>query len=464
MVISRQRLWHGAAVSGAALLAGVAVSACGASASAKTTIKAKAASARPAGKITVLVYGDAQNSVEKWEVAQYNKTPEGHKVKAVFESIPGADYQTKLQTIMSTSSAPDIFFNWGGGSIEQFQKAGLLMPLNGMMKANPKLKTSFLPSILNAAKIGKNYYGIPMRGTQPVVLFYDKALLHKDGVPVPKTWAQLLADAKTLKRKGVSVPIADGGGDQWPTQMWFEYVYDRIAGPSLVTDGLAGNRKVWASAASRKALAYIKQLVQSGAFGPAKSWDSVKFTSGQTAQMMVNGISAFELMGSWDYSTIQSQGSTATGTNPPNGPGAAFVKAGKLGWTAFPSIPGGKGNNADLAGNTENYYSVLAKTRYPQAVADFLKIMYTPAFVKNELALGNLTTTKNTPTLISGPSAGWLRWQYELVNHAPHFQLSWDQAYPQTDTNTIHTAVANYFDDLNANQFIKAMESLRPAA
>ena len=138
-----------------------------------------------------------------------------------------------------------------------------------------------------------------------------------------------------------------------------------------------------------------------------------------SADLVVNGISAFELMGSWDYSTIQSDGSTATGTAPANGPGAAFVAAGKLGYTAFPSVPGGKGNLADLAGNTENYYSVLAKTRYPDAVADFLKVMYSPGFVKKELALGNLTTTKNTPSLISGATAPYLKWQYQLVNKAP---------------------------------------------
>jgi xylobiose transport system substrate-binding protein len=462
MVKSRKWLRRGAATTAVALAAGAAVAAGAGASSAKTV--GSAAASRPAGKITILVYGDAQNSVEKYAVAQYNKTAEGHKVKAVLNTIPGANYQTKLQTIMSTSSAPDVFFNWGGGSIEQFQKAGLLLPLNSFFKANPKLKSSFLPSILGAAKIGADYYGIPMRGTQPVVLFYNKSLLSQDGVSVPTTWNDLLNDVKTLKSKGVQVPIALGGGDQWPTQMWYEYLYDRAAGPSVVTDGLAGQKTVWNSAGSKAALADIKQLINAGAFGPDKSWDSVKFTAGQTAQMMVSGISAFELMGSWDYSTIQSQGSTATGTNPPNGPGAAFVSAGKLGWAAFPTVPGGKGNGADLAGNTENYYSVLKNTRYPQAVADFLKIMYSPGFVKNELAIGNLTTTTNTPSLISGADATWLKWQYQLVNHAPHFQLSWDQAYPQTDTNTIHTAVANYFDDLNSGQFIKAMESLKPAS
>ncbi len=141
-----------------------------------------AASSRPAGKIQVLVYGDSQNSVEKYAVAQYNKTREGHKVKAVLSTIAGEHYQTKLQTIMSSSKAPDVFFNWGGGSIAQFQKAGLLLPLNSFFKQNPKLKSSFLPSILSAAKIGGNYYGIPMRGTQPVMLFYNKSLLSQDGV------------------------------------------------------------------------------------------------------------------------------------------------------------------------------------------------------------------------------------------------------------------------------------------
>jgi xylobiose transport system substrate-binding protein len=459
----RNWLRRGSAVTAVALMAGAVVAVSAGASSAKTT--ASAASGRPAGKFTVLVYGDSQNSVEQYAVAAYNKTPEGHKVKAVLSTIAGEYYQAKLQTIMSSSRAPDVFFNWGGGSIAQFQKAGLLLSLNSFFKANPKLKSSFLPSILKAAEIGGNYYGIPMRGTQPVMLFYNKSVLSQDGVSAPTTWSQLVSDVKTLKAKGVQTPIALGGKSQWPTLMWFEYLYDRVAGPSLVTDALAGQKAVWNTAASKKALSDIGQLINTGAFGQSKSWDSVNFGSEpSSADLVVNGISAFELMGSWDYSTIQSDGSTATGTAPANGPGAAFVAAGKLGYTAFPSVPGGKGNLADLAGNTENYYSVLAKTRYPQAVADFLKVMYSSGFVKKELALGNLTTTKNTPNLISGATAPYLKWQYQLVNKAPAFQLSWDQAYPQTDSNSIHTAVANYFDNLNQSQFISAMQKLQPAS
>jgi xylobiose transport system substrate-binding protein len=460
MLSSNKWSRRGAAAT-AAVLAASAVAAIGASASSAKSTVAHAASS---SGFTVAAYGDSENSVEKYAVATYDATAEGKQDPATLETFPGADYQTKLQTIMSTSSAPDVFFNWGGGSILQFQKAGLLEPLNSYFAANPKLKSSFLPSILNAAKIGGNYYGIPMRGTQPVFVFYNKTLLKTDGVSVPKTFPQMLADVKKLKSKGVETPIALGGADQWPTLMWYEYLFDRVAGPSLVTNALAGDKAEWSSAASKKALADIKTLVKAGAFGVDKSWDSVYFTKNQTAAMLQTGESAFELMGSWDYSTIQSQ--LDDGSSSLSAQQAASKQENSLiGYTAFPSVPGGKGNLADLAGNTENYYSVLKSGAASNpGIADFLAVMYTPGFVKKELAIGNLTTTSNTKSLISGPTSAYLTWQYNLVNKAPAFQLSWDQAYPQTDTNTMHTAVANYFDSLNASQFIKAMQSLTPAS
>jgi xylobiose transport system substrate-binding protein len=442
---SRNSLRRGPLIATLAL-AGVLFAAFGAGSSGAA---GTAASSRPANKIVVLAYGDAQNPVEQYAVDAYNKTAMGKKVKAVLETIPGANYQTKLQTVMGSSNAPDVFFNWGGGSIVQFQKAGLLLPLNSFMKANPKLKSSFLPSILNAAKIGKNYYGIPMRGTQPVMLFYNKSVLTANHLSAPTTWADLLSDVSALKSAGVQVPIALGGADQWPTLMWFEYLYDRVAGPGFVTDAIAGNSSLWKTADSDKALSYIAQLVNAGAFGPSKSWDSVYFTKNQTAQMMIAGQAAFELMGSWDYSTVQSQS-------------ASFASS-DFGYTAFPSIPGGKGNLNDLAGNTENYYSVLKNTRYPQAVAAFLTQMYSSTFVKKELALGNLTTTTSTPGLISGATAPYLNYQYDLIKKAPAFQLSWDQAWPQTDSNTIHTAVADYFDNLDVAAFESTMAKLAPA-
>ena len=428
-----------AAIAAASALVMGMTAACGSSSSGSSSTSADSDS----GTIHVLVYGDAGNTVEKQIVATFNKTS---KVKAVLDTIPGADYQTKLQTIINTPQAPDIFFNWGGGSIAPFVKANLLMPLDDFIAKDPGLKSNFLPSVFNTAVIDGKSYGVPMRGTQPVLLFDNKKVLAADGITPPATWDDLLADVKTLKAKGVSTPIALGGGDQWPTLMWFEYVYDRVAGPDVFQKALGGDTSAWASDGSKKALTTLKQLIDAGAFGT--SFDSVKFTDGGSPALLAKGKSAFELMGSWEYSTQQS--------NSPD-----FAKT-DLGYSAFPSIAGGAGDPNDIVGNTNNFYSVLKKSKHPDADAAFLKLMYSDEFVKAQLGIGNLPTTTNTPQFLStSASPDYSNFQFNLVKQAPSFQLSWDQAYPPAATTAMHTAVQEFFDGkLDADGFIKAMQGL----
>ncbi|MFF3306446.1 ABC transporter substrate-binding protein [Streptomyces sp. NPDC002952] len=397
------------------------------------------------GKIHVLVYGDATNKVEKQLVADFNKTS---KVKAVLDTIPGADYQQKLQTIISTPQAPDVFFNWGGGSIQPFVKADLLLPLDDMIKDDPDLKAKFLPSVFNTAVIDGKSYGIPMRGTQPVLLFSNKKVLSEAGVEQPKTWDELLAAVKKLKAADVT-PIALGGGDQWPTLMWFEYLYDRVAGPELFKKALDGDKDAWASADSKKALSMLKELIDAGAFGT--NFDSVKFTDGGSPALLAGGKAGFELMGSWEYSTQQDANKEFAEKN--------------LGYSAFPSIDGTKGDPANLVGNTNNFYSVLKKTKHPEAVAEFMKLMYSDGFVKKQLSIGNLPTTTNTEKFLdTAASPEYSRYQFDLVKKAPSFQLSWDQAYPPAAITPIHQAVQQFFNgQLDADGFIKAMQALPTA-
>ncbi|MEV6958128.1 extracellular solute-binding protein [Streptomyces sp. NPDC051207] len=394
------------------------------------------------GKIHVLVYGDASNKVEKQIVDTFNKTSD---VKAVLDTIPGADYQQKLQTIINTPQAPDIFFNWGGGSIQPFVKADLLMPLDGFIKDDPDLENKFLPSVFNSAVVDGKPYGIPMRGTQPVLLFHNKKVLDKAGVQPPKTWDELIAAVKKLKAEGVT-PIALGGGDRWPTQMWFQYLYDRVAGPGLFQKALEGDKEAWNSADSKKALSMLRELIDAGAFG--KNYDSVKYTNGASPALLASGKAGFELMGSWYYAQQQEDA-------------PSFAKDG-LGYSAFPTVEGGKGDPGNVAGNTNNFYSVLKKTKHPEAVAEFLKLMYSDKFVKAQMAIGNLPTTTNTKKFLdTAASPEYSRFQYELVAKAPSFQLSWDQAYPPSAITPIHQAVQQFFNgQIDADGFIKAMQAL----
>ncbi|MCX2179541.1 extracellular solute-binding protein [Streptomyces sp. SKN60] len=434
----RAQLLRTAVIGGASLAMALSLTACGGGSS-------DAAGGGDADTIHVLVYGDATNKVEKQLVDTFNKTS---KVKAVLDTIPGADYQTKLQTVISGKQAPDLFFNWGGGSIKPYVDAGLLMPLDDFIAKDPGLKSKFLPSVFNTAVVDGKSYGIPMRGTQPVLLFHNKKVLAEAGLTAPRTWDELIAAVKTLKAKKIT-PIALGGADKWPTQMWFQYLYDRVAGPELFQKAVNGDKDAWASPDSKKALGMIRELVDAGAFGT--NYDSVKFTDGGSPALLATGKAAFELMGSWEYSTLQD-------AHPD------FVKA-DLGYGSFPSVTGGKGSPDNLAGNTNNFYSVLKKTRHPEAVAEFLKLMYSDDFVKAQLGIGNLPTTTNTPAFLAGSAnPAYSTYQYDLVAKAPAFQLSWDQAYPPAAATTIYQAVQQFFNgQSDADAFIAAMQSL-PAA
>ncbi len=396
-----------------------------------------------ADRIRILVYGDTTNRVEARIVETFNKTS---KVQAVLETIDGADYQVKLRTIIGTDQAPDVFFNWGGGSIAPFVKADLLLPLDDMIAEDPRLRDSFLPSVFDTAVIDGRAYGIPMRGTQPVLLFYNKKVLAGAGLTPPRTWDDLLHAVRVLKVRKIT-PIALGGGDQWPTQMWYQYLYDRVAGPELFRAALGGDDSVWGSPASRRALRLLRQLTDAGAFGA--TFDSVRFTDGGSPTLLATGRAGFELMGSWAYSTHQE-------TNP------EFARD-DLGWTTFPSVPGGRGDRRNVTGNTNNFYSVLKKTRHPEAVAEFLKLMYSDEFVQAQLAIGNLPTTVNTEKFLdSAGNPQYARYQFDLVKRAPSFQLSWDQAYPPGATTAMHQAVRQHTNGrLDADGFIEAMRSLR---
>jgi xylobiose transport system substrate-binding protein len=428
-----KKRWLPRAVAGSVVIAlGLTLAACGGGSS----------SSSGSGSFTVLVYGDASNKVEKQIIDTFNKTS---KVKAKLQTIPGADYQTKLQTIVNTKQAPDVFFNWGGGSIAPFVKAGLLLPLDDMIAKDPGLKSNFLPSVFNGAVVDGKSYGIPMRGTQPVLLFNNKKVLADNGLTPPKTWDDLINAVKVLKDKHIT-PIALGGGDQWPTLMWYEYMYDRIAGPSLFDKALGGDKSAWDTPDSRAALAKLKELVDAGAFGT--NFDSVKYTDGGSVALVAQGKAGFELMGSWYYSQQQQD-------NPD------FAKDG-LGYNTFPTVSGGKGDQTDIVGNTNNYYSVLKKTKYPDAIAQFLKLQYSDEFVKAQMAIGSLPTTTNTTNFLdTAADPAYSKFQYDLVKAAPSFQLSWDQAYPQTASQAMHTAVQQFFDGkLDADGFIKAMQAL----
>ncbi|MBG0853125.1 extracellular solute-binding protein [Streptomyces spinoverrucosus] len=399
------------------------------------------------GTITAFVYGDDAVKVQQAAVERFNKSAAAKEAGGTvkLEKVPGSDYSPKLRTAMGSPSAPDVFFNWGGGSIRAYEEAGKLVDLTDTIENDPVLKDGFLPSVLAAGDLKGRHYGIPMRGMQPVILFYNKSVFAEHKLRPPTTWDQLLDLNAKLKKANIT-PFALGGSDIWPELMWLEYLVDRIGGPEVFRRIQDGDAQGWGDPAVLRAAEMVKELVDDGAFGD--KFTSVSYVNGGAPAVFAKGRAAMHLMGSWEYST-------QLGKFPD------FAEQ-HLGWAAFPEIEGGTGDVRNVVGNPTNYWSVNSRTRNKDLAIAFLKEAASEAYARDLIDLGDVPTTSNAAQLLdSAPNPEYARFQYDMVEKAPAFTLSWDQALGELGT-PMHTEIGKLFAGKSSPaEFVAACKELK---
>ena len=408
------------------------MAACGSSASKVT------ATGTGTGKVSFWTLQDPTNSVQQAAVDSFNSVGQG---KVSMSVLTTDGYKDKLRIAMGSARMPGMFFNWGGGSLDDYVKAGKLVTLD------PALKSHFLPSALAAGTVDGKLVGLPIRGTQPVFLFYNRKVFIDAGVQPPITYADLTSLVQTFKSKGITpFALAGSGSSSWTELMWVEYLVDRLAGPGLFQKIQAGDWSQWKDPAVLKAAQMVKDLVGSGAFG--SSFGSVNYGSGGTSTLLAKGKAAMVLMGSWEYATQQAD-------DP------VFAKN-DLGYVAFPSVEGGKGDPADIIGNPTNYVSVTT-TAAKDTAAAFLKTTYSDSYVQGLIEKGEVPPTTNALSLLDkAPDPSYAMFQYDLVQNAPSFTQSWDQALGLTLGAPLLIEIQKLFNGQSSpGQFVSAVVALK---
>lgn len=148
-------------------------------------------------------------------------------------------------------------------------------------------------------------------------------------------------------------------------------------------------------------------------------------------------MASMQLMGDWDLSGLLTE-------NP------SFVKSNQLGVASFPTVPGGKGNPADLEGNTTGYVGLAAHispaaTYVSEQFADYA--FTAQSFAKAEVAAGNIPVIAGSAGLLNAsPLKNYLVRIYQSVVHAPYFQYSWDQALGPTKAVPMLANLAKVFE------------------
>ncbi|MPZ80036.1 MAG: extracellular solute-binding protein [Actinophytocola sp.] len=394
------------------------------------------------GKIQVwVIQEEAQNVAHRAALERFNKTSD---VKAQLVSTGNDGYRDKLHVAMGTDDAPDVFYNWGGGSIRTYARDDLLVDLTPHLDKDKAWKDSFIPSVLEAGMIDGKYYGIPARGMQPIILFYNKKVFRDLKLQPPTTWNELLSAVDKIKAAGI-IPFALAGGDSWTELVWPEYLVDRVGGPDVFSRIAAGEQGAWRDPAVTKAITMISDLVQRGGFGD--SFASVRWDGAGASTLIAQGKAAMHLMGSWEY-TNQVQDQPEYAKND-------------LGFTDFPVVDGGAGNPKAIVGNPTNYFSVSKASSNVDAALEFLRTeMSSDAYVDDWLKAGDVpAVTDLEPRMDKATDPAFAELVYSMVNDAPSFQLSWDQAIERNLAQPMLDALAKVFiGELDAEGFVKANE------
>ncbi|WP_129840019.1 extracellular solute-binding protein [Streptomyces sp. RFCAC02] len=394
--------------------------------------------------LEVWVYQDGSTVLQEELVERFNETSD---IDIELVQIPGENYQERMRTAMGGANAPDIFFNWGGGSISDFVDEDMLVDLTDTLAEDTELKESFIPSILDAGAVDGHYYGIPMRGVQPVILFYNKTMFADAGLEPPSDWDAFQTAIDTFQEQDVT-PIALGGADSWTELMWLEYLLDRIGGSEIFDAIRNGDSSRWGDPAVLQAVEEAQALVEGGAFG--NDFRSVSQTNDGVSTFFAQGGAAMHLMGSWEFSNQL--------TNQPD------FATNDLAWTAFPAMPDGQGDPASVVGNPTNYWSINSDVTGERldAALEFLRMGADDEYVGSLVDNGDIPTTTDAAELLDdAPAPEFAQFQYDMVMNAPSFTLSWDQALVSGIAIPMLDNIEKLFSgDLDPEGFVAAMQEL----
>lgn len=382
-----------------------------------------------------------QKSVDAWNAAHPDET-----IKIDF--FANDAYKTKVRTAVGAGQGPTFIYGWGGGVLKSYVDAGQVADLSEFIKQNPDVQNRYLPSILKNGQINGTTYALPNNNVQPVVLYFNKDVFDKIGAQPPKTWEELMALVPKFKAAGVA-PFSLGGQSKWPDLMWLEYLVERIGGPEVFANIAANKPNAWSDPAVADALTKIQDLVDAGGF--INGFSSIAADSNADQALLYTGKAAMVLQGGWIYQGMKK--------DAPD-----FVKSGKLGFTTFPSVSGGKGDPANVVGNPSNFWSISSKATDSQkkAALDYVKSgMFTDADTQALVDSGAVPVTTGIESkLAASPDKDFLTYVYGMAKNAPSFTLSWDQALSPAQGDAMLSNLDQIFlKKISPDQFVTTMNA-----
>ncbi|HEY2742623.1 MAG TPA: extracellular solute-binding protein [Gaiellaceae bacterium] len=168
----------------------------------------------------------------------------------------GNDIPTILSTAIAGGNPPDMADIAQPGLMKQFVQQGHLKPIT---YAQSTIASNFSPAWEDLGKVNGKLYGLLFKASNKSTLWYNVNVLKQAGVQAPKTWSQLISDAKTIKASGTPA-YSLCGANGWTLTDIFENIYLRMWGQNKY-DALSAHQIKWTDPTVTKALQDMAQVV-----------------------------------------------------------------------------------------------------------------------------------------------------------------------------------------------------------
>ena len=186
-------------------------------------------------------------------IKAFNKTYPNVKVnyKPVGDSLP-----TVLATAVAGGKPPDMADIAQPGTVAQFAKQGKLKPIT---YAKGTIAKNYVASWQQLGTYSGKLYALVFKAANKSVVWYNVPAFKAAGVKPPKTFAQLLTAAKTLKSSGTPA-YSIGGADGWTLTDMFENIYLRTFGAAKY-NALSAHKIKWTDPSVKTALTTMAKIV-----------------------------------------------------------------------------------------------------------------------------------------------------------------------------------------------------------
>ncbi|HXX79483.1 MAG TPA: extracellular solute-binding protein, partial [Ktedonobacteraceae bacterium] len=200
---------------------------------------------------------------DQWLVTSFNERNRG-KIHITWGGTEDETFKPKINILLRSTAAPDIFFTWEGGWAKYMVDSGYAESLDRYYE-----RYSWDRQLNQAGAsltwLEKHRYFVPTKMAASVV-WYRPDILESYGLSVPKSWAQMLAIARELKFKGV-VPFLLANQKRWPAQFMWSALFVSKYGLEKYND-LLDRRIAWNDPSVVDVLEIMKGLSDEGLFEP----------------------------------------------------------------------------------------------------------------------------------------------------------------------------------------------------